>query len=177
MTRLIPFLFERISSLVGFYIKLKRNSRAVGSRDTWLSHGGNWPPKERNSSVSRARGAKTSSYPRRVILLQEERRIRDRAYERARGGSDGLEEIEGRISSKTVANTEILLPFSSAPNYPCLYAFEACLWKSSARYSRMSAEFRLRITLYYNFFLCICFFLSIINCSHNQVLAINSILL
>lgn len=30
---------------------------------------------------------------------------------RETGGSDGLEEIEGRISSKTAANTEILLPF------------------------------------------------------------------
>lgn len=76
-----------------------------------VARGGNWPPEGNRaySSVSRTRGAKT--FLRRVILLQEERRIRGRARIRActrGGGSDGLEEIEGRISSKAAANTEIL---------------------------------------------------------------------
>lgn len=80
-----------------------------------VSHGGNWPPEGKEfERVTRTR--------RQDVLLPSTRHIASRRKKNKRpriractrrGGSDGLEEIEGRISSKAAANTEILPPFSS----------------------------------------------------------------
>lgn len=81
------------------------------------------------SSVSSARGTKMSPSDASYCLKKKEKKRnerlcthtsvheeaeRERGRERGGGGtkkSDGLEEIEGRISSKAAANTEILFPF------------------------------------------------------------------
>lgn len=100
------------------------------------------------SSVSSARGAKMSPSDASYCLKKKKKGTRGcaRIYERVREGreSDGLEGIEGRISSKAAANTEVLLPFPRPRAIVLVYtilqrrwAFRKC---SRSRRWRMDGE-------------------------------------
>lgn len=81
--------FLRISSLADFYIKLERNSGAVGSRDSWrLSRGKLTPEGREFERVTRTR--------RQDVLLSSTRHIASRRKRRAMGWKESKGEFHQR---------------------------------------------------------------------------------
>lgn len=136
-----------------------------------VSHGGNWPPEGKEfERVTRTRRQDVLLPSTRHIASRRKKNKRPRMHERARDAEEamGWKKSKGEFHQRRLLIRKFCLLFP--PNYPCLYAFEACLWilREISRECRLRSRISFKNYIRLQFFSNICFIIVLLSIINNN---------